>query len=278
LLIAFPGVGDPKLNASFRDHFIPVSESRNTIIVTPDYPKAGQPDYQFNNPLQINEIITNIRTRFSVDTARIYLLGAGCQGKPVLHGTLAGLFPVKGAIAVNPEIQTFNPGDWTGKLKPLAIASSLSDPIYPNVEAFADRLWQDGKKIKLIPFDGPGADYMTDDLADLTIRCLNYIDSANMLTGMEAMSPIPVSRSGIKLLGTGTYGRISISGVPGEQLNISLIEVSGRNSDTIYQGPMIGLAMEFNVDPSNSLRSGMYLIRVSGSESGSSSAKIIINE
>jgi len=278
LLIALPGPGDAKLNSSFRDHFIPVSESRNSIILTPDFPKASQPGFQFSNPLQINEIINYARTRFSVDSARIYLLGAACQGKPVLQGTLAGLFPVKGAIAINPEIQSFNPGEWTGQLKPLAIACSLSDPLYPNVETFADRLWQDGKKIKLISFDGPGSDYMTDDLADLTIRCLNYIDSANLLTGMKAVNPLPVNRSEIKMIGTGTSRRISISAVPGEQLNVSLIDISGRNSDTIYQGPMIGMAMEFPVEPSGSLRSGMYLIRVSGSESGLSTAKIIINK
>ena len=116
------------VDASLWDHFIPVSESRNSIIVTPDFPKAVQPDYQFNNPLQINEIITYARTRFS------------------------------------PEIRLFKPDEWRGQSAPLAIASSVADPLYPDVEAFADRLWQDRKKVKLISFNGPVADYLTDDL------------------------------------------------------------------------------------------------------------------
>ncbi|MCX6225742.1 MAG: T9SS type A sorting domain-containing protein [Bacteroidia bacterium] len=279
LLIALPGEGDSKSFSMFRDYLIPVSESRNTIILTPDFPGAVQPDYQFANPLQINEIISYAKTRFSIDTARIYLMGAACQGKPVLQGTQAGIYKVKGAIAVNPEIQSFLAAEWSGKTSsPLAIASSLSNQYYPNVEAFADRLWQDGKLIKLFSFNGPESDYMIDELPDLTIRCMNYIDSANYLNHREDMPNNNFNQSSVSIIGSGMNTRIRITAIPGEHLYVRVIDINGRILYPIYQGPMIDRVMDLTVNSDNlSLKSGIYLISVTGSQSGTSAIKVFLN-
>ncbi len=276
LLIAFPGAGDLKLNRSFRDHLIPVSESRKTIILTPDFPKASQPGYEFSNPSQVNEIIGYACTRFSVDTSRIYLMGAGCQGQPLMKGTLNGNFPVKGAFSINPEINSFNPAEWSGLKKPLAVASSLTDPYYPQVEAFADRLWQDGKKIKLIPFNGPGSDYLTEELADLSMRCMNFIDSANIINNLYEMRNYMINQSSLSVIGSGTNTRIAVKAIPWEHLYIRIIDLNGRTLYPRYQGPMVGLYMEFPLNFENvSLSSGTYIISVTGSQSGTRSMKLI---
>jgi hypothetical protein len=159
----------------------------------------------------------------------------------------------------------------------MAIASSLTDPFYPDVEAFAARLWQDGNQIKLFPFDGPGSDYLTDELADLTIRCLNYIDSANILNGTADIKN-QACRSVLKVLGSGSNIRIGISAVPGEQLTIQLIDCIGQSIYPVYRGQMIGQDMELPVCQGNSLKSGLYLIRSTGSESGTSGTKILVNK
>ncbi len=275
LLVALPGTGDSKTCSTLRDYLIPVSESRNSIIVSSDFPRAVQPDYQFANPLQINEIIDYARTRFSIDTARIYLMGAACQGKPVLQGTHTGIYRVKGAIAINPEIQSFHPDEWNNiSSSPLAIASSLSNSFYPNIEAFADRLWQDGNRVKLIAFNGPESDYMTDELPDLTIRCMNYIDSANFLHSVAERLRYGIDSPSVKLLGSGIHTHLEITAVQGESISIQLIDLYGHTLHSIYQGLMTEPYMELPVGNEwSSMKSGFYLIRVIGSLSGTSATK-----
>jgi hypothetical protein len=276
LLVALPGASDLKLNRSFRDHLIPVSELRNTIILTPDFPIAVSPAYEFSNPGQINEVIAYAQTRFSVNPERIYLMGAACQGQPAMKGTLNGTFSVLGAFSINPEIQSFNPGEWTGRTKPLAIASSTNDAFYPEVEAFASRLWQDGVKIKLYAFEGSGSDYLIDELADLTIKCMNYIDSANILNHREDMTNNVVNPSSVFIIGSGTSSRIAVKAIPGEHLYIRLLDINGRILYPRYQGPMIGPYMELPLNSNDvSLSSGIYVVTVTGSLSGTNSIRIL---
>lgn len=235
LLIAFPGEGDGKTNPSLRDYLIPVSENRSSIILAADYPKAVQPGYEFAAPAQVNEVISYARTRFSVDTARIYLLGAACQGQPVLKGTLSGVFPVKGAIAVNPEVGSFNTADWTGQSKPLAIASSRTDPYYAEAGALAGQLWQEGKKVRLFPFDGSGSDYLSEELASLTIRCMNYIDSADFLAGINDMKDPAFGHFTVRIFpNPALSGPVKVSMVLGQKsdIRLSVTDLAGR---TIFQ-------------------------------------------
>jgi hypothetical protein len=134
-----------------------------------------------------------------------------------------------------------------------------------------------GNLIKLIPFDGPGADYLVDSLADITLRCMNYIDSANFLSKITIYDAPALAKPSIRLIGSGSEARLCISAFPGELLHIQMIDLSGRTACSVYLGSMDGQYMELPLNDEAFLESGIKLIRVTGSKSGTSSIKVYLN-
>jgi hypothetical protein len=114
------------------------------------------------------------------------------------------------------------------------------------------------------------------DLADLTIRCINYINSANILNHREDMTNNVVNPSSVFIIGSGTSSRIAVKAIPGEHLYIRLLDINGRILYPRYQGPMIGPYMELPLNSNDvSLSSGIYVVTVTGSLSGTNSIRIL---
>ena len=275
LLIALPGAGDYKTAPMLRDFLIPVSEVRQTIIVSPDFPRAQAPDYKLNIPNQVNELIRYAQTRFAIDTAKIYLIGAGCQGMAVLEGTLSG-YPVKGGVAINPEFSQFDQGDWKPGSKPLVIASNQTDPFYPAVRNAAGQLWHAGFNIKLLTTDGNASEYLNEQLADLTIRCMNRIDSAAFLTHSDNPFEKGQTATEICMAGNGSEQVIRLSGVNGDQVTLQLLDLSGRKLRTCFSGQISESGVQIPVHSDGFPLPGVYLLVASGLQGGTSAKKIVV--
>lgn len=271
LVISLHGSGEEKYASSLRDLLIPVTEQTGAIIVSPNLPGAEAPDYSWTHPSLVGEILSHALQRFSIDPAAVYLMGAGCQGKPAMELVLSGEINIKGAIAVNPLIPVTS--EVWGTAAAAAIVEDQSATGYPVVEQLADNLWKEGRRVRLFRYDGNGVDYMIDELPDLVIRSMNYVDSAHLLTQREEPTTGGSSLSA-SWIGDTDHPALLLKGLPGEKVEIRMYNPAGNQLAPPVGGTLTDGTGQISIPYLSALKQGLYFIRILGSNSRSCSLKI----
>ncbi len=273
LLISLHGSSEEKYASTLRDYLIPAADEAQIVIASPNLGLAAAPDYYWSNPAEITEVIAHLIKRFHISSDAVYLMGTGCQGKPALQMALSGTVKVKGAIAFNPLINTFPASDWSGSAAPLAIAADKSRAGYETLEQFSEKLWMDGKRTKLIPYEGNGTEFLIDELSSLTIQCVNYIDSAHLLTYTRSGEP---GSKGLSARISAGHGQASVilSGRAGEPVEMRIFDLSGRCVSDPCLLILSGGADQAPLSHLSGLSEGIYLIRVQGMKGRNTSLKI----
>ena len=273
LLISLHGSSEEKYASTLRDYLIPAADEVQIVIASPNLGLAAAPDYNWSNPAEISEVIAHLIKRFHISSDAVYLMGTGCQGKPALQMALSGAVKVKGAIAFNPLINTFRAADWSGSAASLAIAADKSRAGYETVEKFSEKLWMDGKRTKLIPYEGNGTEFLIDELSSFTIQCLNYIDSSHLLTNISSIDRDRTSLSA-RISGGSGQASLLLSGRPGEPVNITIFDLTGRCIGDPCRFTLSGGTDLAPFGQLSGLSEGIYVIRVRGLEGRSTSVKI----
>jgi hypothetical protein len=265
LVIALHGSPESKYALTLRDYLIPGAEEAGAVIVSADLPQAQVPGMVWADASVVPQVVAYACKRFHTDPSSIYLLGAAGQGTPGLRESLAGVLNVKGAIAINPELGSNQPGNWTGNAARLVIASDLQWSGYHATEVFSDALWQSGKLIKLLSFEGDGSGYLTDQLSDLLLQGIRYIDSAQFLTSDESGARI-LGEMQISLRNAGHALALGISGARDREAEIRVYDLTGREIGVPVKTFLTGTVQEIPLSLPSVSGSGIYLLRVTLSD------------
>lgn len=265
LVIALHGSAESKYALTLRDYLIPAADVSGAVIVSADLPLANEPAMEWPEPSRVTEFLAYASKRFHADPANVYIFGASNQGTAVLRESLSGDLNVKGAIAVNPVMGNNLSSEWTGDHARLAVISDLGWSGYQMAETFSDELWRSGKLIKLIPFEGDGSSYLTDQLSDLLLQGMNYIDSAQFLTSDESQYQcFNEWNIGLKYLNGSLLAQVTGAGE--KKAEFRVYDLCGRQMGqpfkTILSGNSAVISLNFPAYQAGSI----YLLRVTLSD------------
>jgi hypothetical protein len=265
LLVGFHGGGHPTMYSVFRDCLIPVSESRNTIVVTPDIKLAASPDFSFPEPSIIEDVLRYLIKRLPVDTTKIYLIGAGCQGKEILKTCADKTVIKKGAIAINPMIPPIQSSDWAHPKWPVAIFASISNPDFSNILRL-ESIFKDGKvPAKLITYDGSPDAFLLDELAEYALAGMMFIDTCNLASSVEKGLPVLGLDPKVRLQQSPGGNCLILTGCLGKLVSIDLFDLAGRSRSTLFSGRITSEPFEINLPVAENNRIGSVgFIRLTG--------------
>jgi len=272
LVIALHGSAESKYALTLRDYLIPGAEEAGAVIISADLPLAQEPGMLWQDPSLVSGLISYACKRFHTDPSCVYLLGAAGQGTAVLRESLSGVLQAKGAIAINPQLGSNLPRDWTGGNSRLVMASDRQWTGYRETESFSDELWRSGKVIKLIPFEGDGSSYLTDQLSDLLLQGIRYIDSAQFLDSAES-GPGVMNDWNISLRSDRNSLMVEISGVYNQEAEIRIYDMNGREACEPIRAFLPGGKDLITLDLPGLSGRGIFLLRVVLSKGSSRTIK-----
>ena len=129
---------------------------------------------------KIGFAIEKAKTSYSVDPARIYLLGAGSGG---YFSTLYGLMhpdTVKGVVSLNAYWNKYYFEDFLAKAAeaglPVCLIQGKDDPFLLKAKAGVEQMSAGGMKAKFLDFDG--GKELPENIADVVKQALDWIKSA----------------------------------------------------------------------------------------------------
>lgn len=278
LLIALPGASEPRDYLMLRDALIPVGENRPCVILTPDFPRAESPGYQWVNSLYIGSALNFALERFTFDPEKVYIMGFEAQGKPVLSAAQQTGLKVRGFIGFNPLIPFFNEAEWPHLLVPAVVAVSGTHPDISTIQNLVNHYAQSQPYLSFLKFSGPSPDYLTDEFPDLTIQCMDLIDAASIL-GVDDNLNYDRSRSLIlTVLTQNGQTWLAIKSETDGEIDVTLFDLLGK--------PLANRVCQLNnqygvlllSDLLQKMKNGIYLIRATDGRGKASVQKVLVNK
>jgi hypothetical protein len=278
LLIALPGASEPRDYLMLRDALIPVGENRLCIIMTPDFPRAESPGYQWVNSLYIGSVLNFALERFFFDPEQVYIMGFEAQGKPVLSAAQQAGLKVRGFIGFNPFIPFFDEAEWPHLAVPAVVAVSEVHPNLSAIQNLVNHYAQDQPLLSLLKYNGTSLDYQTGEFPDLTIQCMDLVDAAYS-TGISDRSGIDrIPQLSINILNQNGVATLQVQSENTGAVDLAIFDILGKKrSHMAYALNGRSLVIPLS-DLLPHQDGGIYLIQATDGKGRISSRKVLITK
>lgn len=278
LLIALPGAAESREYLMLRDALIPAGESQCMTILTIDYPRAEAPDYRWPDYSVLPTILDFARQGFAVSHERIYVLGLGPQGKPVVAAATSDIPSIRGFIGFNPQIPRFSPDEWTDLTVPAVVAIRDGHPDRSEVQNLADHYESRKPSVSILSYPGSDEEYPFDEVSDLVIQCIGLLENAYTLGRNDTDRPFPDASLNLDFIFQDGCPVCVITGTMPGNASLSVLDLSGKpcfhqsirtEAGTTYV-PVNGIF------PARS--KGLYLIRIRDQKGRTACKAILWNQ